>query len=58
MVDRVLFDSGKADIKPDLLVSSPATRAIATARLFAEELNLHLDVRAGECLEARLLRPE
>jgi phosphohistidine phosphatase len=33
----------KADIKPDLLVSSPATRAIATARLFAEELNLHLD---------------
>ena len=33
----------KADIKPDLLVSSPATRAITTARLFAEELNLHLD---------------
>jgi len=33
----------KADIKPDLLVSSPATRAIATARLFAEELNMHLD---------------
>ena len=33
----------KADIKPDLLVSSPATRAIATARLFAEELNLALD---------------
>lgn len=33
----------KAGIKPDLLVSSPATRAITTARLFAEELNLHLD---------------
>lgn len=33
----------KADIKPDLLVSSPATRAITTARIFAEELNLHLD---------------
>ena len=33
----------KADIKPDLLISSPATRAITTARLFAEELNLHLD---------------
>lgn len=33
----------KADVKPDLLISSPATRAIATARLFAEELNLHLD---------------
>ena len=33
----------KADIKPDLLISSPATRAIATARLFAEELNMHLD---------------
>ena len=33
----------KADIKPDLLVSSPATRAITTARLFAEELNMHLD---------------
>ncbi|MGH8443139.1 MAG: SixA phosphatase family protein [Nevskiaceae bacterium] len=33
----------KADVKPDLLVSSPATRAIATARLFAEELNMHLD---------------
>ena len=33
----------KADVKPDLLVSSPATRAIATARLFAEELNLALD---------------
>lgn len=32
----------KADIKPDLLVSSPATRAIATARIFAEELNLAL----------------
>lgn len=31
----------KADIKPDLLISSPATRAITTARLFAEELNLH-----------------
>lgn len=33
----------KADIKPDLLISSPATRAITTARLFAQELNLHLD---------------
>ncbi len=33
----------KADIKPDLLVSSPATRAVTTARLFAEELNMHLD---------------
>jgi phosphohistidine phosphatase len=33
----------KADVKPDLLISSPATRAIATARLFAEELNMHLD---------------
>ena len=33
----------KADIKPDLLLSSPATRAITTARLFAEELNMHLD---------------
>ena len=33
----------KADVKPDLLVSSPATRAVTTARLFAEELNLHLD---------------
>ena len=33
----------KADVKPDLLLSSPATRAIATARLFAEELNLALD---------------
>jgi phosphohistidine phosphatase len=30
----------KAGLKPELLVSSPATRAIATARLFAEELNL------------------
>jgi phosphohistidine phosphatase len=33
----------KADVKPDLLVSSPATRAITTARIFAEELNLALD---------------
>ena len=33
----------KADVKPDLLISSPATRAITTARIFAEELNLHLD---------------
>ena len=33
----------KADIKPDLLVSSPALRAITTARAFAEELNMHLD---------------
>jgi phosphohistidine phosphatase len=33
----------KAKIKPDLLLSSPATRAITTARLFAEELNMHLD---------------
>jgi phosphohistidine phosphatase len=33
----------KADIKPDLLVSSPATRAIATARIFAEELNRHVN---------------
>ena len=33
----------KADVKPDLLISSPATRAITTARLFAEELNMHLD---------------
>ena len=33
----------KADIKPDLLISSPATRAMTTARLFAEELNMHLD---------------
>jgi phosphohistidine phosphatase len=33
----------KADIKPDLLVSSPATRAIATARIFAEEMNLSLN---------------
>jgi phosphohistidine phosphatase len=33
----------KAGIKPQLMVSSPATRAIATARLFAEELNMHLD---------------
>lgn len=33
----------KADVKPDLLVSSPATRAIATARIFAEELNMALD---------------
>lgn len=33
----------KAGMKPDLLISSPATRAITTARLFAEELNLHLD---------------
>jgi phosphohistidine phosphatase len=33
----------KAGIKPDLLISSPATRAITTARLFAEELNRHLD---------------
>ena len=33
----------KADIKPDLLLSSPATRAVTTARLFAEELNMHLD---------------
>lgn len=33
----------KAKVKPDLLISSPATRAMATARLFAEELNMHLD---------------
>ena len=33
----------KAGIKPDLLLSSPATRAITTARIFAEELNLALD---------------
>ncbi len=33
----------KADIKPDLLISSPANRAMATARLFAEDLNMHLD---------------
>jgi phosphohistidine phosphatase len=33
----------KADVKPDLLLSSPATRAVTTARLFAEELNMHLD---------------
>ena len=33
----------KADVKPDLLISSPATRAVTTARLFAEELNMHLD---------------
>ena len=33
----------KADLKPDLLISSPATRAVTTARLFAEELNMHLD---------------
>lgn len=33
----------KAGIKPDLMLSSPALRAITTAHLFAEELNLHLD---------------
>lgn len=33
----------KADVKPDLLISSPANRAMATARLFAEDLNMHLD---------------
>jgi phosphohistidine phosphatase len=33
----------KAGIKPDLLISSPALRAITTARIFAEELNMHLD---------------
>lgn len=33
----------KADIKPDRLISSPATRAITTARLFAKELNLSFD---------------
>ena len=33
----------KAGIKPDLLLSSPALRAITTAHLFAEELNRHLD---------------
>ena len=33
----------KADIKPDRLLSSPATRAITTARLFVEELNTSFD---------------
>lgn len=33
----------KAGIKPDQLVSSPATRAVTTARLFAKELNLSFD---------------
>ena len=33
----------KAGIKPDQLVSSPATRAITTARLFAAELNMAFD---------------
>ena len=33
----------KAGVKPDRLISSPATRAITTARLFAEELNISFD---------------
>lgn len=33
----------KVDVKPDQLISSPATRAITTARLFAEELNISFD---------------
>ena len=33
----------KSGIKPDQLISSPATRAITTARLFAEALNLSFD---------------
>lgn len=33
----------KAGIKPDLMISSPALRAITTAHLFAEEMNRHLD---------------
>jgi phosphohistidine phosphatase len=33
----------KSGIKPDLLISSPATRAITTARIFAEEMNRALD---------------
>lgn len=48
--DRPLADRGKRDaprmgkrlaqrdVEPDLIVSSPATRALATARIFAEQL--------------------
>lgn len=33
----------KAGVKPDQMMSSPATRAITTARLFASELNMAFD---------------
>ncbi len=40
LVSKHLFDKG---IQTDLIISSPANRAIATARLFAHRFNIHLD---------------
>jgi len=40
LVSNFLFDKG---IQTDLIISSPANRAIATARLFAHSLKIQLD---------------
>ncbi len=63
--DRVLNDRGrrnapemgkrlaKRDLKPDVVLSSPATRALATAKLLAEELDYKCaDIRVDDRLYA------
>jgi phosphohistidine phosphatase len=63
--DRVLNDRGrrnapemgkrlaKRGLKPDVILSSPAARALATARLMAEELGLRqADIRVDDRLYA------
>lgn len=40
LVSRHLFDKG---IKTDIIISSPANRAIATARLYAHQFNIQLN---------------